>query len=176
MNAWLQCIACAERFEIGPMFYGCPACKAKGKMAPLEVTYALREIRENDVCDSAPGLWRWAPLLPSIGEESRVSLGEGRTPLLPIASGREGPQRAAQERDGESHLVVEGPSELRVCLHGRCIWICRDHGHQHWKSRMRSCSLFRGSRQELRHFLPPGRAALAARANDVVWRQGDSRR
>ena len=91
MNAWLQCIACAERFEIGPMFYGCPACKAKGKMVPLEVTYALREIREDNLCDSAPGLWRWAPLLPSIGEESRVSLGEGRTPLLPIASGREGP-------------------------------------------------------------------------------------
>jgi threonine synthase len=85
MTAWLQCTACAERFDIGPMFYGCPACKANGKTAPLEVAYALPEIRVS-VCDSAPGIWRWAPLLPGIREESRVSLGEGRTPLLPIDS------------------------------------------------------------------------------------------
>ena len=52
MNAWLQCIACAERFDIGPMFYGCPACKANGKTAPLEVAYALREI-------SASSVWRF---------------------------------------------------------------------------------------------------------------------
>jgi threonine synthase len=86
MNEWLQCTACAQRFDIGPMFYGCPACKANGKTAPLEVTYALREISANTVCDSAPGLWRWAPLLPGIREESRISLGEGSTPLLPIGS------------------------------------------------------------------------------------------
>jgi threonine synthase len=86
MTAWLQCTTCSERFDIGPMFYGCPACKANGKTAPLEVIYALREISANSVCDSAPGLWRWAPLLPGIREESRVSLGEGRTPLLPIGS------------------------------------------------------------------------------------------
>lgn len=40
------------------MFYGCPACKANGKTAPLEVAYALREISASIVCDSAPGLWR----------------------------------------------------------------------------------------------------------------------
>lgn len=91
MNAWLQCAACSERFDIGPMFYGCPICKANGKAAPLEVAYALREISVGSICDSAPGLWRWAPLLPGIREESRVSLGEGRTPLLPLHCGREGP-------------------------------------------------------------------------------------
>jgi threonine synthase len=72
------------------MFYGCPACKANGKIAPLEVAYDLREISASSVCDSAPGLWRWAPLLPGIREESRVSLGEGRTPLLPLSCDREG--------------------------------------------------------------------------------------
>lgn len=72
------------------MFYGCPACQAEGKIAPLEVTYALREIGKSSVCDSAPGLWKWAPLLPSIREQSRISLGESSTPLLPIGCGREG--------------------------------------------------------------------------------------
>jgi threonine synthase len=90
MNAWLQCSACSERFDIGPMFYGCPACQANSITAPLEVAYDVRKISATSVCDSAPGLWRWAPLLPSIREESRVSLGEGRTPLLPIGWSREG--------------------------------------------------------------------------------------
>ncbi len=91
MNAWLQCSACHRRFEIGPMFYGCPDCKALGKIAPLEVAYALREIKASSVSDSTLGVWRWAPLLPAIRQESRVSLGEGRTPLIPIDCGDEGP-------------------------------------------------------------------------------------
>jgi threonine synthase len=89
MNAWLQCVGCSQRFEIGPMFYGCPACKTSGKTVPLEVAYALPEISASGVRDSLPGLWRWAPLLPPIREESRVSLGEGRTPLLPLHCDRD---------------------------------------------------------------------------------------
>jgi len=72
------------------MFYGCPACKANGTTAPLEVAYDLPEISASSVPNSAPGLWRWARLLPPIREESRVSLGEGGTPLLPLRCDREG--------------------------------------------------------------------------------------
>jgi threonine synthase len=42
----LQCTACSERFEAAPMFYGCPACKANGKTAPLEQEALLRQLLE----------------------------------------------------------------------------------------------------------------------------------
>jgi len=87
-RAWLECVACSARFEIGPMFFRCPACAAKGKIAPLEAAYDFREVRPP--LNNARGLWRWNALLPPAGATFRVSLGEGRTPLLPIASGREG--------------------------------------------------------------------------------------
>jgi threonine synthase len=72
------------------MFYACPRCRKNGKRAPLEVAYDLSKVRAGGIGDSIPGLWRWAPLLPPVGEHSRVSLGEGRTPLIPLPSHPEG--------------------------------------------------------------------------------------
>lgn len=89
-RAWLQCVGCSARFDIGPVFYGCPACGEKGKIAPLEVAYDLRSIPSALVSDNARGLWRWHSLLPPVQESSRVSLEESRTPLLPIDCGRQG--------------------------------------------------------------------------------------
>jgi len=89
-RAWLECVACSARFDIGPLFYGCRACGAKGKVAPLEVAYDFRAIGPPLAVDNARGLWRWNSLLPPAGEASRISLGEGRTPLLPIDCGQPG--------------------------------------------------------------------------------------
>ena len=90
MNAWLDCPACSARFDIGPMFHGCPACQAKGKTAPLEVAYALQARRPDSSGHAVPGLWRWRSLFPPTREESALSLQEGGTPLLRVRSGREG--------------------------------------------------------------------------------------
>ena len=66
-----------------------PATAKHGKPVPLEVAYALPEISASSIRDSLPGLWKWAPLLPAIREKSRVSLREGRTPLLPLHCDRD---------------------------------------------------------------------------------------
>ncbi len=83
-QARLECAACAAEFPIGPMFHGCPACAAKGKIAPLEVAYATRATNLGLASDRNSGLWRWSSVLPPMQEDSRVSLGEGQTPLIPI--------------------------------------------------------------------------------------------
>ena len=72
------------------MFYGCPACRAIGRVAPLEVACDLGAATLSANHREALGLWRWSSLLPRVRTESRVSLGEGATPLLPIACGRDG--------------------------------------------------------------------------------------
>jgi len=86
-TAWLECVACSARFDVGPMLYGCPACKARGEIVPLEVAYDLTAISPDLMRDSAPGIWRWRPLLPPVREVSSVSLAEGRTPLIPVRGG-----------------------------------------------------------------------------------------
>ncbi len=89
-TAWLQCTACSSRFEIGPLFYACPTCRAAGKTAPLEVAYDLAAMASPVRDDTTPGLWRWNHLLPPIDKSSRVSLGEANTPLLPVTTGAGG--------------------------------------------------------------------------------------
>src|SRR5689334_18412965 len=83
-KAWLECLACAARVDVGPMFYGCPLCAAKGKPAPLEVNYTWQATNPNLKSERTSGLWRWSSLLPPVREDSRMSLGEGQTPLIPI--------------------------------------------------------------------------------------------
>jgi len=87
---YLECVACSGRFDIGPMFSGCPLCRAKGKMAPLEVAYDSDAATQPTNQREGSGIWRWSSLLPPVRTESRVSLGEGATPLLPVACGRDG--------------------------------------------------------------------------------------
>jgi threonine synthase len=97
-TAWLACIRCGTRFAIGPAF-GCPTCRAEGRTQALEVDYDLDALREAVRTTFAfapgpgapplddPGIWRWRALLPPVDAE--LTLGEGRTPLLP--SRRAGP-------------------------------------------------------------------------------------
>lgn len=71
------------------MLFGCPVCKAQGRIAPLEVAYDFGAVGPHFGRDSAPGIWRWSPLLPPVTEACRVSLAEGGTPLLPIRHGND---------------------------------------------------------------------------------------
>src|SRR5262245_1248048 len=86
-RAWLECNACSARFPIEARFYGCPDCAGNGRTAPLEMTYNLGTIDPKLASDGASGLWRWSSLLPPIRERSKISLGEGGTPLIPIDCG-----------------------------------------------------------------------------------------
>ena len=89
-EAWLHCLTCSARFPIGRMFYGCPVCAVKGKTGPLEVRYAFRAENPRFSSGRRSGLWSWCSLLPPVRENSRVSLGEGQTPLMPVACGTTG--------------------------------------------------------------------------------------
>jgi threonine synthase len=79
-NNWLECDWCRSRFDVGPMFYGCPNCAQKGKKRPVEMKYAIDGFQP----EMSPGVWRWASLLPPADPDRRVTLYEGSTPLIPI--------------------------------------------------------------------------------------------
>ena len=58
---------------------------------PLLVRYDLErmrnEVSKQDIsASSANGFWRYAPMLPVTKPESRISLGEVVTPLIPLTS------------------------------------------------------------------------------------------
>ena len=80
--AWLECARCAGRFAIGPLFHGCPDCRASGRSSPVEVRY---EKLPSELARAAGmGIWKWHAWLPPVCEENRVSLGEGSTSLVPV--------------------------------------------------------------------------------------------
>ncbi len=79
----LECPRCRERFGMGPLVFGCPACRRGGTLSVLEVasrphgTPAAPAGRRG-----APGVARYADLLPGGSPDARVTLGEGGTPLV----------------------------------------------------------------------------------------------
>jgi len=79
-NNWLECYWCRSRFDVTPMFFGCPHCAQEGNKRPVEMKYAVDKLQP----EVAPGVWRWAGLLPSVEDNRRVTLYEGSTPLVPV--------------------------------------------------------------------------------------------
>jgi threonine synthase len=79
-NNWLECDWCQSRFDVAPMFFGCPHCAREGRKRPVEMKYAIDGFRP----EMSPGVWRWAGLLPHAEFDRRVTLHEGSTPLVPI--------------------------------------------------------------------------------------------
>ncbi len=81
----LACTTCGTALPLGPHLLGCEACRARGRRGALAVQYAflaedatiLRELRD---------FWEYHRFLPVTSAEAVVTLGEGRTPLLPFAS------------------------------------------------------------------------------------------
>lgn len=85
----LVCVICGQPWSPadGPIFDGCPRCGQQGRMGNFTVELDLDSLRSESgdwrqlVDESAPGLWRWGKLLP-VDPGSRISLGEGQTPLI----------------------------------------------------------------------------------------------
>ncbi len=78
----LSCFACAKEFPADRLINLCICGK------PLRVEYDLERVRREVNRDSTvrrhlPGMWRYCELLPCPVGSSLISLGEGRTPLLP---------------------------------------------------------------------------------------------
>ena len=81
--AGLRCLRCATLYPIDHCHSDCPACRA---VAPsgLRVEYRPDMLAPRAPSPAGPGLWRYGDLLP-VGADEAVSLGEGGTPLLPLA-------------------------------------------------------------------------------------------
>ena len=75
----LDCPRCGERHDATVRQGLCPACGS-----PLLARYALGsvELAPAGLAGRAPDLWRYHELLPVLGPEHVVTLGEGMTPLL----------------------------------------------------------------------------------------------
>ena len=79
----LECSACPSRYEADRLQNLCRCghpLLARYDLAAVTVTPA-------EIAARRPGLWRWAELLPVRDPARRVTLGEGDTPLLDLASG-----------------------------------------------------------------------------------------
>jgi threonine synthase len=77
----LQCMHCNASFEEERGFLQCPCCDGK-----LDVVYDYAQISEvlspQMLSHHEDGLWKYEALLPVRKRESRVTLGEGGTPLI----------------------------------------------------------------------------------------------
>lgn len=81
----VRCVRCGAEYSIADQLFGCPACAATVP-ANLEIVYAEaptdgaahRRLWET----RAPGVWRYAEMLPVPSARSQVSMGEGGTPLI----------------------------------------------------------------------------------------------
>lgn len=81
----LRCLRCGTEYPPGPLFKGCPSCLSEGLPTNLTVVYDMEVVKRSfdprKLDGRAPGIWRFAELLPA-RLENAVSLGEGMTPLL----------------------------------------------------------------------------------------------
>jgi threonine synthase len=80
----LRCTRCGSEFDGGAYFEGCPRCAEGEWAANLEVVYDLDRARKTWRSGPARGLWRYASLLPLRDDASRITLGEGATPLVGV--------------------------------------------------------------------------------------------
>ncbi len=93
----LECALCTKNFAAGELHN---LCDCGG---PLLVRYDLSEIRKTwdrkHLLTAPDTMWRYRPVLPVTQPNSIISLGEGMTPLLPIAR--------AGARLGASNLLLK---------------------------------------------------------------------
>ncbi len=83
--ASLDCILCGTAYQLDHFDRACPSCAAQGRAANLTVGYDDGPAPDRAALPDRPAsLWRFADALP-LGPEEAVSLGEGATPLFPIA-------------------------------------------------------------------------------------------
>jgi threonine synthase len=81
----LACAACGRAVATDFAGLRCPACDGPLKVEPEVAALAAARPRAIPHDERFPGMWRYLPLLPVTDERAVVSLGEGRTPLVPSA-------------------------------------------------------------------------------------------
>lgn len=76
----LECIECAERFDVSSRFFTCPKCGGL-----LEVEFELKELKRGFKPEKLrlgpPSVWKYRAFMPIFDNSKIVSLGEGGTPL-----------------------------------------------------------------------------------------------
>ena len=81
----LSCIRCGRSYPLDEFDRACGACEREGVAANLSVVYDESTPPDRDARPSAPRtLWRFADALP-LQADAAISLGEGMTPLIPVA-------------------------------------------------------------------------------------------
>jgi threonine synthase len=80
----LQCTACGREHDAERLRNLCPAC-GKVLFARYDLRRAARTLTREAVVARPRGMWRWRELLPVREARNIVSLGEGDTPLMPVA-------------------------------------------------------------------------------------------
>ena len=79
----LVCPECKTEVSADQLQTYCPRCAS-----PWLASYALAALRmrldRDEISRRAPGMWRWAELLPARSAAHRITLGEGDTPLLKL--------------------------------------------------------------------------------------------
>jgi len=117
-------------------------CSATGKVYPADEVHNLSEVgkpllvkydldkmksdltRENWCVESAPGFWRYQALLPVSRNESRISLGEVLTPLVPLK------KSAALLGGIEGNIIVKDEGRLPTGsfkARGLCLAVSMAH-------------------------------------------------
>jgi threonine synthase len=79
----LVCPRCGASFALQPLVTGCPACGNAGAISVPEIRHRPQTTPVAlTLRRGAPGLRRYADLLPGGPHADRISLGEGGTPLV----------------------------------------------------------------------------------------------
>jgi threonine synthase len=80
----LECGRCGTGHDAGVPQNLCRSCGSP-LLARYDLAAAGASLRPADLAGRAPDLWRYHELLPVAGERAVATLGEGMTPLLPLA-------------------------------------------------------------------------------------------
>jgi len=80
----LECPACDAEVGLEPLQPTCPRC-GKPVVARYDLGWVSRVVARDDLARFGPGLWRYGAVLPFAPDFPVHRLGEGGTPLLPMA-------------------------------------------------------------------------------------------
>ena len=80
----LECVRCRADYDAGRPRNLCEACGSP-LLARYDLAAVRAAVRPADLAGRPPDLWRYHELLPVGDEAAIITLGEGMTPLLPMA-------------------------------------------------------------------------------------------
>lgn len=81
----LQCSGCKKIYQTGQIHTYCPDCQST-LLVHYDLDSARAEVDRDEISRRPRGMWRWHEVLPVVDPANQVTLGEGDTALLPLAS------------------------------------------------------------------------------------------